>query len=298
MGTGGVTVTDPTTDREIKICCAAFYQSDIVRMLLGDIFHPGGLALTRHLGEVIGLGPGDRVLDVACGRGASAIHLAEQFGCHVTGLDYGPENVAAAQAHAADRGVTNLTTFRQGDAEGLPFDDGSFDAVVSECSFCTFPDKATAAAEMARVLRCPEPAEGSSAGRLGLTDMTVSGPLPDDIQSLLAWVACVAGAGTPEDYVATLREAGFTDFTVKDRRDALLEMVDDVRRKLLGVELAVGLGKLNLGDGSTERSTERSRRRLAEVLDLSEGKRLARRAVELIEEGSVGYTLIAARLET
>ena len=271
-------MTDTTTDREIKICCATFYQSDIVRMLLGGVFHPGGLALTRHLGEVIGLGPGDRVLDVACGRGASAVHLAGRFGCHVTGLDYGPENVAAAQARAADRGVAHLTTFRQGDAERLPFDDSSFDAVISECSFCTFPDKATAAAEMARVL--------GSGGRLGLTDMTVSGPLPDDIQNLLAWVACVAGAGTPEDYVATLREAGFTDFTVKDQRDALLEMVDNVRRKLLGVELAVGLGKLDLGDGSTE---------LAEVLDLSEGKRLARRVAELIEEGTVGYTLIAAR---
>ena len=278
-------MTDKTTDREIKVCCATFYQSDLVRMLLGDVLHPGGLALTRHLGEVLGLGPDDHVLDVACGRGASAVHLAEHFGCHVIGLDYGPENVAAAQAHAADKGVAHLTTFRQGDAEGLPFDDGSFDAVVSECSFCIFPDKATAAAEMARVLRRPEPcpelrrraAEGRSGGRLGLTDMTVSGPLPDDIQSLLAWVACVAGAGTTEDYVATLRTAGFADFTVEDQQDALLEMVNDVRHKLLGVELAAGLGKLDLGD-----------------LDLSEGKRLARRAVELIEGSVVGYTLIAA----
>jgi arsenite methyltransferase len=279
-------MTDMTNNRAIKICCATFYQSDIVRMLLGDVFHPGGLALTRHLGEVIGLDPADRVLDVACGRGASAVHLAERFGCHVTGLDYGPENIAAAQAHAAEKGLAHLTTFRQGDAEGLPFDNSSFDAVISECSFCTFPDKATAAAEMARVLRCPEPfdvtqdkpAEGRSGGRLGLTDMTVSGLLPDDIQSLLAWVACVAGAGTPEDYVATLQTASLTDFTVEDQRDALLEMVNNVRRKLLGVELAAGLGKLELGD-----------------LDLSEGKRLARHAVELIEDGIVGYTLITAK---
>ena len=279
-------MTDRTTDCEIKICCATFYQSDLVRMLLGDVLHPGGLALTRHLGSVIGLGPGDRVLDVACGRGASAVHLAEQFGCHVTGLDYGPQNIAAAEAHATNKGVVHLTTFRQGDAEGLPFDEGAFDAVISECSFCTFPDKAMATAEMARVLRCPEPfdvtqdkpAEGRSGGRLGLTDMTISGPLPEDIQSLLAWVACVAGAGTPEDYVATLRKAGFAGFTVEDHRDVLLGMVDDVRRKLLGVELAVWLGKLDLGD-----------------LDLSEGKHLARRAVELIEGGTVGYTLITAR---
>ncbi|MEE8390405.1 MAG: methyltransferase domain-containing protein [Anaerolineae bacterium] len=265
-------MTNTPTDRQIKVCCATFYQSDIVRMLLGDVLHPGGLAMTRHLGEVIGSGPDDHVLDVACGRGASAVHLAERFGCHVTGLDYGPGNVAAAEAHAAESGVGHLTVFCQGDAEGLPFDDGTYDAVISECSFCTFPDKATATAEMARVLR--------PGGWLGLTDMTVSGPLPDDIQSLLAWVACVAGAGTPGDYVAMLQKAGFTDFAVQDQQEALLEMVNDVRRKLLGVELIAGLSKLDLGD-----------------LNLSEGKRLARRAVELIEGGVVGYTLIAARKE-
>jgi arsenite methyltransferase len=263
-------VTDRIGDREIKLCCATFYQSDIVRMFLGDVLHPGGLVLTQHLGEVIRLGRDDSILDVACGRGMSAVHLAERFGCHVTGLDYGAENVAAAEAHAAARGVAALTAFHQGDAEELPFDDGSFDAVISECSFCTFPDKAMAAAEMARVLR--------PGGRLGLTDITVNGPLPEELQSLLAWVACVAGAGTPEEYVATLRRAGFEDFTVEDQRNALLEMVNDVRRKLLGAELAIGLGKLDLGD-----------------LDLSEGKRLVRRAIELIESGVVGYTLITAR---
>lgn len=77
--------------------------------------------------------------------------------------------------------------------------------------------------------------------------------------------------------MATLRTAGFTDFTLEDQGHALLELVDEIRRRLLGVELAVALGKLDLGD-----------------LDLSEGKRLARRAVELIENGVVGYTLIAA----
>jgi len=141
----------------------------------------------------------------------------------------------------------------------------------------------TAAAEMARVLR--------PGGRLGLTDMTVDGPLPEDVQSLLAWVACVAGAGTLEDYVATLRAAGFSDFTVEDQRGALLDVVADVRRKLLGLELAAGLGKLG-------GSIEPSRRGLAELLgdlDLSEGKRLVHRVVDLIESGVVGYTLIAAR---
>jgi SAM-dependent methyltransferase len=263
-------LNDKTNDLEIKICCANFYQSDIVRMLLGDVLHPGGLELTHHLGAVLELNNADHVLDVACGSGASAVHLAERFGCQVTGLDYGLENITTAQAHATAQGVAHLTVFRQGDAERLPFDDSKFDAAISECSFCTFPDKAAAAAEMARVLR--------TGGRLGLTDMTVNGSLPEDVQSLLAWVACVAGADTPEQYVTKLRETGFTSFTVEDRGTALLELVSDVRRKLLGIELAAGLGKLDLGN-----------------LDLNDSKRLARRATELIESKVLGYTLITAR---
>jgi len=255
---------------EVKACCATFYQSEIARVLLGDVYHPGGLALTRHLGDVIALDPDDRVLDVACGRGGSAVHLANVFGCTVTGVDFGAENIAAAEALAAESGVTHLTTFREGDAERLPFDNGAFDTVVSECSFCTFPDKASAAAEMARVLR--------PGGRLGLTDMVVCGPLPEDIQTLLAWVACIAGAGAAEDYLNILRGAGFANFSLEDQRDALLGMVAGVRRRLLGLEIAAGLGKLNLGD-----------------LDLNEAKLLARRALELIENGAVGYVLIAAK---
>ena len=265
-------MTSVAEDREIKVCCARFYQSDVVRMLLGEVFHPGGLGLTYQLGEILGLGPGDHVLDVACGRGASASHLAESFGCHVTGVDYGAENVGAAGELAIQKGLGHLTAFHEGDGDRMPFADGVFDAVISECSFCTFPDKATAAAEMARVLR--------SGGRLGLTDMTVSGRLPDDIQSLLAWVSCVAGAGTPEDYVSTLQAAGFADFVVDDMGHALLEMVANVRRRLLGFEVAAKLGKVELGG-----------------LDLDQGKRLARRAVELIESSVVGYTLVIATKE-
>jgi arsenite methyltransferase len=255
--------------REIKACCATFYQSDIVRLLLGDVFHPGGIELTGYLGKVTGLRSEDKVLDIACGRGASVVYLAKRFGCHVIGLDYGQDNIAAAQNQASLENISHLTAFRKGDAEGLPFEDESFDVVISECSFCTFPDKKKAAREMVRVLR--------SHGRMGMTDVTISGPLPEDIQSLLGWVACIAGAGSRELYVSILQEVGFGDFIVEDKRDALLEMVNDMHRKLLGVEIAIGLGKLELPD-----------------INLTKAKHLVRRSVELIEDGVIGYTLFKA----
>lgn len=257
---------------EIKICCATFYESDIVRLLLGDILHPGGLALTAYLGQLMGLSPEDRVLDIACGRGSSAVHLAQKFGCHVTGVDYGEDNISAAKELTAAQGVSHLTAFRQGDAERLPFEDSTFDALFSECSYCTFPDKDEASKEMVRVLK--------SNGRLGVTDITINNPLPNDVQSLLGWVSCIAGAGSANEYVSQLQKAGFASFTVEDKREALIEMVNDVRRKFLALEMAVGLKKLNLRD-----------------FNLLEAKRLARRALELIDEELISYSLIIAKKE-
>ena len=81
-------------DTDLKSCCAVAYQSDFARLLLGDSFHPGGLALTKRLGKLLALSPSDHVLDVACGLGESAIFLATQFGCRVTGIDLGETNVS------------------------------------------------------------------------------------------------------------------------------------------------------------------------------------------------------------
>ncbi|MBA7649024.1 2-methoxy-6-polyprenyl-1,4-benzoquinol methylase [subsurface metagenome] len=263
-------VTEHKESGEIKACCATFYESDVVRMLLGDILHPGGLELTVYLGQVMGLSPEDRVLDVACGRGSSAVHLAKNFGCHVTGIDYGADNVTAAREYATTQGTSHLTIFQVGDAEGLPFDDSSFDAIISECSYCTFPDKMKAASEMFRVLR-PD-------GRTGITDMVVNGMLPEDIQSILSWVSCIAGASSANEYVSQLQKAGFASFTIEDKRDALIEMVSGIRRKFLAVELASGLWEIDLGG-----------------IDLNKAKNLAQHAAEMIEKGVIGYALIMAR---
>ena len=85
---------------DVKACCATLYESDFARLLLGDSFHPGGLRLTERLGAKLGLGAGREVLDVASGKGESAMFLAQRFGCEVVGVDFGPENVRQAHARA------------------------------------------------------------------------------------------------------------------------------------------------------------------------------------------------------
>src|SRR6266511_4051317 len=70
----------------VKSGCATVYASDWANLLLGDSFHPGGLTLTSRLGQLLGLDASSTVLDVACGRGSSAIHLAQTTGCRVIGV--------------------------------------------------------------------------------------------------------------------------------------------------------------------------------------------------------------------
>src|SRR6516225_11199860 len=162
----------------VKQCCARIYESDFARLLLGDSFHPGRTRLTERLGQLLGLGAQSRVLDIASGTGTSALFLAERFGCEVVGVDYGSHNVEQSNAAASARGWDKRVCFRTGDAEGLPFPDAFFDAVICECAFCTFPNKTAAADEFARVL--------PSGGGIGLSDLTRGPVLPEELSGLLA----------------------------------------------------------------------------------------------------------------
>jgi arsenite methyltransferase len=255
----------PAESTEIKTCCAAAYESDFARLLLGGSFHPGGLTLTARLGELLQLKPGMRVLDVASGRGETAVFLARSFGCEVVGLDYSATNVRLAQAASS----TPLVHFAEGDAERLRFADASFDAVICECAFCTFPDKPAAAGEFERVLR--------RGGRVGLSDLTRSGPLPDDLEGLFAWIACIGDARPVEEYTGYLTGAGFTVDSIEPHHEALSQMARDIHTRLMSIELATKLKKLELPG-----------------IDIDEAKRLARAASHAIREGVLGYTLIAA----
>lgn len=254
----------------IKSCCANVYQSEWARLLLGDTFHPGGTELTLHLGRALGLEPGLRVLDVAAGQGASAIHLAQRFGCHVRGIEYGPDAVERAILAAQAAGVAHLVSFEQGDAERLPVPTASFDAVICECAFCTFPDKTQAASEFARVL--------APGGRLGLSDLTRTGDIPATLQGLLAWIACIADAQPLENYMRYLTGASFTIQHVEQHDDALYDLVRDIRAKLLGTELLLKLNKITL----------------PAELDLEQAKTMAKAAATAIQARQFGYAVITA----
>jgi len=102
----------------------------------------------REFYERLDLAPGCQVLDVACGSGQLAL-MAAKDGIAVTGVDLAENLVERAQARAKAEGVT--VQFREADAEALPFDDASFDVVVSLIGAMFAPRPELVARELLRV---------------------------------------------------------------------------------------------------------------------------------------------------
>jgi SAM-dependent methyltransferase len=132
----------------------------------------------------------DTVLDVACGSGNATIPAAKT-GAKVTGLDLTPELLQAGRANAAEAGVE--IDWVEGDAEQLPVEDASFDAVVSVFGCMFAPDQAKTAGEIARVLKpggriaiCAWTPEGNI-GRFFMTVAKHMPPPPEGFQPPILW---------------------------------------------------------------------------------------------------------------
>lgn len=118
----------------------------------------------QRIVEAVGVRPGEDVLDVACGTGNAALRAA-QAGGTVIAVDLTPELFEAGRRLAAEAQVA--IDWVQGDAEELPFEDESFDVVLSTFGCMFAPRHAATARELARVLR--------PGGRLGITSWTPEG---------------------------------------------------------------------------------------------------------------------------
>jgi len=252
----------------VKACCVNAYESDLMAMLLGNSYHPGGVELTRRLARrALRLGPDDVVADVASGQGTSALLMAEEFDAQVIGVDLSTLLVAEATRRATTQGLGDRIDFRVGDAEQLPLDDGSVTAVICECAFCTFPDKATAAREFSRVL--------APGGRVGITDMVLEpAMLSDGLRTLTGWVACLADAQPLEVYAEILEDAGLVVDMTERHDETVTTMIDQIDARLRVLRMTGahdGLG-----------------------LDMSLALDLLAEARAAVETGTVGYALLGA----
>ena len=115
-------------------------------------YHVGGLGSTKKLAELCRIDSAKKVLIVRCGTGLSACYLAREIGCEVVGIDIEELSIEKAKERAKRQGVSDKAKFRVGDAHALPFEAGTFDAVITEF-VSQFLDRERAFKEFTRVLR-------------------------------------------------------------------------------------------------------------------------------------------------
>ncbi len=179
--------------------------------------------------------PGETVLDLGSGGGIDVFLAAPRVGPsgRVIGVDMTPEMLERARSTAAKHGFTNVE-FRHGRLEALPVEDGTVDAVTSNCVINLVPDKGQVFREVARVLK--------PGGRLVVSDIVLDRPLPEKIANdLYAWVGCVAGAMLREDYFAALAAAGLGDIEVLRDVDYVGILADKMPDELAALSERTGV---------------------------------------------------------
>lgn len=150
-----------------------------------------------------GLRPGEVVVDLGCGAGLDAFIASRAVapGGRVIGVDMTAALLDRARANARAGGYDNVE-FRLGTIEALPIEGGTVDVIVSNCAINLSPEKERVFAEAARVLR--------PGGRLQVSDLVVERDLPAAIRaSVEAYVGCVGGATTRQEYADLVHGAGF-----------------------------------------------------------------------------------------
>ncbi len=134
----------------------------------------------------LGLKPGTKVLDVACGTGNLSLPAA-RLGATVTGVDIAPNLIEQARANAAAEGLS--AQFDEGDAEALPYEDASFDAVMTMYGAMFAPRPDVVAAELKRVVK--------PGGLIAMGNWTPTGFIGQMFKAAAAHVTPPAGMASP-----------------------------------------------------------------------------------------------------
>ena len=251
---------------EFKSCCANLYSNEALLFLLGPSLHPGGLDLTKQLAERLGISESDTVLDVACGVGSTVSFLESNYKCSALGIDLSKK--LTGKASIAFK--THRLGFASADGESLPFEAESFTNVISECSLCLMPDSHRGIREALRVLK--------HGGRLGITDIAVREPLPEELDNVLTSLLCVSRKVMWQDYSTTVKAEGFEKIEISDESASLVRMLEGIKKRLLLAELLAGTGKLSV-----------------RADQISMGKRLVALARTAVEGRRLGYLMLIAR---
>ena len=177
-----------------------------LRTVLDGPLHPGGREATERLLDRANVTAGTRLVDVGCGAGQS-LTVARDRGVEAIGVDRDPSGDGTVR----------------GEMTQLPFHDGSVDIVLAECVMCLAANRDRALSEAYRVL---EPG-----GTLAVSDVVVEDALPDLPKPMIR-ALCLQNSRSRTETVSGIEDAGFVVEGIRDHREELLEMRDQVASKV------------------------------------------------------------------
>ncbi len=215
-------------------------QTDIVRNTLTDqqilelntydflahigknVINPGGTRGRDQILQLLDPAPGTRILEIGCGTGETACHIAENYRAHVTAVDVSSTMIRDAQRRVDNLGLGNQVECRVADITQLPFADRSFDYVICQ-AVLMFVDKRRAIDEIKRVLQI--------GGRFGGLEFSWKKSPPDTVRdSTYRICGCrTLEFYTPSDWGAHLQGAGLNEMECFEQPFTMLSPLGFVR---------------------------------------------------------------------
>lgn len=174
---------------------------------------------------------GETVLDLGSGGGIDVFLAARKVGVEgkVIGVDMTEEMIQKAKTTASKHGYENVE-FRLGEIENLPVEDNSVDVIISNCVINLSTDKKKVFREAHRVLR--------PGGRIMISDLVTEGEMPEEIRkSFDAWACCVAGALEKNQYLNTIRGAGFQNVNIISETTYTIDVSQELKGKITSVQV-------------------------------------------------------------
>ena len=154
------------------------------------------------------LQPGETVVDFGSGGGIDCFIAAKAVGeqGRVVGIDMTEDMIDLARSNAGRLGLGNVE-FHLSEMESTPLEDGSVDAIISNCVINLAPDKDLVFREAYRILR--------PGGRLMVSDLVKIAEIPqEEAEDTANWVSCLAGTEMKDMYLGRMETAGFTDVQI------------------------------------------------------------------------------------
>ena len=179
---------------------------------------------------------GETVVDLGSGAGIDVFLASKevQERGKVIGIDFTDDMLKKATSAAKDHGFKNVE-FRKGDIENsIPVEDDSVDAVISNCVINLTTDKVKAFKEIYRILK-----KGSN-GRIIISDLVTSKEVHGNSVNAENWCSCIDGALTKENYINSIKQAGFKDAKILNEQHYMDD--DKIGRKITSVVIGAVTG--------------------------------------------------------